>query len=204
MESAVTRRLAVGCILTLHRVRHDLSIEKAAAAAGMGHMTWRRAEDGFPVRTNTYTKLDRYLGLEVGSILRGLRNDTAMVAVLRSIEEPIAADHGSADEIVGQFVDLNSRLRARRENILTVGDYQLPTPVTVVAGEKPRKFTMLMSSTDDERAHRVVDDVVRRAGIRATKSMRADVVRALLALADEDEGLRDRLARVLGATREAA
>lgn len=53
---------------------------------------------------------------------------------------------------------------------------------------------MLVSDAEDERARRVTDDVVRRAGIRTVKSMRADVVRALFEVADEDESLRDRLA----------
>ncbi|QJY51238.1 hypothetical protein [Pseudonocardia broussonetiae] len=57
-----------------------------------------------------------------------------------------------------------------------------------------RKFTMLVDPADDDRAHRVVDDVVARAGIRPTKQMRADVVRALFAEADQDPALRERLA----------
>lgn len=60
-----------------------------------------------------------------------------------------------------------------------------PPPAT-----RPRKFTMLVSDADDERAHRVVDDVLKRARIRPTKGMRGDVVRALFALADEDAQLR--------------
>ncbi|MGE3414102.1 MAG: hypothetical protein AB7L91_17995 [Dehalococcoidia bacterium] len=59
---------------------------------------------------------------------------------------------------------------------------------------RPRKFTMLVDEADDDRAHRVVDDVLKRGRIRPTKSMRADVVRALFALADEDPELRARLA----------
>lgn len=57
-----------------------------------------------------------------------------------------------------------------------------------------RKFTMLVEPADDDRARRVVDDVVARAGIRTTKQMRADVVRALFAEADQDPALRERLA----------
>lgn len=53
---------------------------------------------------------------------------------------------------------------------------------------------MLVSDADDERAHRVVDDVLKRARIRPTKGMRGDVVRALFALADEDPELRARVA----------
>ena len=71
-----------------------------------------------------------------------------------------------------------------------------PAPAPVV-DERPRKFTMLVGAEDDERARRVVDDVTARAGIRTTKSMRADVVRALFQLADDDPALRDRLGEAL-------
>lgn len=76
-----------------------------------------------------------------------------------------------------------------------------PPPPPPAEPEKPRKFTMLVSDEDDERAHRVVDDVLKRARIRPTKSMRADVVRALFLLADGDPSLRDRLAGILRGVR---
>lgn len=66
----------------------------------------------------------------------------------------------------------------------------VPTDTPPPVDTTPRKYTMLVSPADDERAHRVVDDVVRRAGIRATKPMRADVVRALFAVAAADPELR--------------
>lgn len=72
-----------------------------------------------------------------------------------------------------------------------------PPPATTrqsPVDQKPRKYTMLVSAEDDVTAHRVVDDVVARSGIRATKSMRGDVVRALLAEAEDDPALRDRVA----------
>lgn len=75
-----------------------------------------------------------------------------------------------------------------------------PPPAPVVEAEeqeKPRKFTMLVDAADDDRAHRVVDDVLKRARIRPTKSMRADVVRVLFKLADIDDQLRERVARML-------
>lgn len=65
-----------------------------------------------------------------------------------------------------------------------------PPPPPPPAKPARRKFTMLVDDADDERAHRVVDDVLKRARIRPTKSMRADVVRMLFALADEDPQLR--------------
>lgn len=72
-----------------------------------------------------------------------------------------------------------------------------PPPPPVAQEERPRKFTMLVGPADDERARRVTDEVVRLAGIRPTKSMRADVLRVLVALADEDPRLRQRAAKAL-------
>lgn len=68
-----------------------------------------------------------------------------------------------------------------------------PRPVD----DRPRKFTMLNAARDDERARAVTEDVVARAGIRQTKSMRADVVRALFTLAERDPEIRARLAGLL-------
>lgn len=93
------------------------------------------------------------------------------------------------------------RKRRSLDEVLAQTAPESAPPVAVEEAEppvaKPRKFTMLVSDEDDERAHRVVDDVLRRARIRPTKSMRADVVRALFLLAEGDPGLRDRVAGVL-------
>lgn len=76
-----------------------------------------------------------------------------------------------------------------------------PTPAPPVQAspvdQRPRKFTMLVDSADDERARRLTDAVVALAGIRATKGMRADVVRALIAIAAEDERLQRKVASAL-------
>ncbi|MDQ2802875.1 MAG: hypothetical protein M3Y41_09390 [Pseudomonadota bacterium] len=74
-----------------------------------------------------------------------------------------------------------------------------PTPIQVPLQEKekPRKFTMLNSTADDERARRLTNAVVQLAGIRVTKSMRADVVRALIVIAVDDPELQRRLAEAL-------
>lgn len=71
------------------------------------------------------------------------------------------------------------------------------TAEPVPAAEKPRKFTMLVAAADDERARRLTDTVVELARICVTKSMRADVVRALVAIAAEDGELQQRVAEVL-------
>jgi hypothetical protein len=71
---------------------------------------------------------------------------------------------------------------------------ELPVPVPDTT---PHKFTMLNNAQDHARAVRLVDEIVARSGIRATKSMRADVVRALFAVAAEDANLREAVAAKL-------
>ncbi len=68
------------------------------------------------------------------------------------------------------------------------------TPPPATPDEKPRKYTMLVSAEDDVIARRVVDQAVATSGIRPVKSMRGDVVRALMAEADEDPALLNRVA----------
>lgn len=73
-------------------------------------------------------------------------------------------------------------------------------PTTAPDGPTWRKFTMRVDDVEDERARQVTDDVVRRARVRPTKGMRADVVRAMWAEAEEDPQLRARLASRLRGT----
>lgn len=83
-----------------------------------------------------------------------------------------------------------------------LGDDEEPTPPppppapapSAAVDTTPRKFTMLMTDETVERANRVTAAVVARSGIRATKSMRADVVRALFEEADADPDLQARVA----------
>lgn len=60
--------------------------------------------------------------------------------------------------------------------------------------EKPWKYTLLLDRADYDRANDVEADVVKRSGIRRRKSMRGELVRALLAEAEVDEELRERVA----------
>jgi hypothetical protein len=68
----------------------------------------------------------------------------------------------------------------------------LPSPPAVP--EKPWKYTLLLDRADYDRANDVEADVVKRSGIRRRKSMRGELVRALLAEAEADEQLRERVA----------
>lgn len=88
-------------------------------------------------------------------------------------------------------------------------DDDAPTPTTASAPppsappvpaqpEMPRRrFTMLVDDVDDRRARELTDVVVRLAGIRPTKGMRADVVRVLVEIASGDERLQRKVAKML-------
>lgn len=85
----VIRRLALGGVLQIFRAAQGWSVEQAAVNASMGHMTMRRVQDGYSVRSKTYASLDKLLGLNPGTIQRALGDDLLMVALIR--------DTGSAD-----------------------------------------------------------------------------------------------------------
>lgn len=70
-----------------------------------------------------------------------------------------------------------------------------PTPTPT----QPWKYTLLLTEADRQAALAAEAAVVASAGIRPTKSMRAEVVRALLALAAEDPVLQMRAGRQLRA-----
>src|SRR4051794_6168235 len=72
-----------------------------------------------------------------------------------------------------------------------------PDPVQPVGPAEVRKFTMLNGPEEDARARELTDAIVRQAGIRATKGMRADVVRALIDIAADDPRLQAKVAKVL-------
>lgn len=85
------------------------------------------------------------------------------------------------------------------ENVLGADE-----PARTAAAPRPsaapaprRKFTMLNTDEDDRRAQDLTAAVVELAGIRPTKGMRADVVRALVAIASEDLGLQRKVAKLL-------
>lgn len=57
-QAVKARRLALG-----------MARKKAAGEAGVAPDTWKRVEDGLPVREMNYAKIDRRLGWAVGSCL---------------------------------------------------------------------------------------------------------------------------------------
>lgn len=78
-------------------------------------------------------------------------------------------------------------------DVLGDGDQAAGEPLPELPA--PSKYTLLLGQRDEQRARDVVDDVVRRSGVPARrKQWRADVIRALFALAEQDEDLRARAA----------
>lgn len=73
------RAYALSGMLQVVRARHGWSVEQAAIRAGVGHMTWRRAEQGVPSRLKTYATMDRLFELPAGTINRAVRNDELLV-----------------------------------------------------------------------------------------------------------------------------
>ena len=71
----------------------------------MGHMTWRRLEDGYGSRTQSYAKVDHLLGLSPGTVKRALGDDLLMLALMRDAAGVDTADAtaGTASSFVERF-----------------------------------------------------------------------------------------------------
>ncbi len=49
------------------RLSRELTMEEAAAAAGVSHVTWRRIEQGQTLKSKSYAAADRFLGFPIGT-----------------------------------------------------------------------------------------------------------------------------------------
>lgn len=78
-EMEQQRVKALAAIVKIARSRDGKSIETSAKEAGVGHMTWRRLEEGNPVRAQTYAALDKVYELPSGTVLRAVRSDEGIV-----------------------------------------------------------------------------------------------------------------------------
>lgn len=79
------RALALGGVLQTLRAGKGWSVEQAAVHAGLGHMTWRRMEDGFNVRAKTYAAVDTLFDLPFGTVRRALNDDLLMVQLIAGV-----------------------------------------------------------------------------------------------------------------------
>lgn len=78
----IVRAHALGGILQQIRSQNGWSVEQAAVHVGLGHMTWRRAEDGFDVRRKTYTAIDGLLEVPLGTVQRAMNDDQLMAELI--------------------------------------------------------------------------------------------------------------------------
>lgn len=103
-ERLQKRLYAIGACVQVARARKKLSIEHISEEAKLGHVTWRRVEDGKKVRTSTYAALDEYFGLPVGSTEQAMTNDENLVRFANSMGVGIMeAEHENLAP--DQFVD---------------------------------------------------------------------------------------------------
>lgn len=75
----------MGAIVRVARGKQGWSVEDAAQKANLGHMTWRRVEDGHQVRGKTYAALDDIFSLPTGITSRAIADDEQVVELARRI-----------------------------------------------------------------------------------------------------------------------
>lgn len=97
---------ALGGVLQIVRGIRGWSVETAAREAHMGHMTWRRIEDGQPVREKTYGQVEACLGLGSGLIRRALTSPSTMIVLandlgidVSSVEQGLLTEGGFLDQL---------------------------------------------------------------------------------------------------------
>ncbi len=100
---------------------------------------------------------------------------------------------------MGKPVQIPNLRRPRPEPPLAEPSPAAETPAQPPAADPPWKYTVLLTSADRERALDLEAAVVRLAKVRRTKSMRAEVLRAFFALAENDPDLQRRLAEKVAA-----
>lgn len=94
-------REMVASLVRKTRLTREMSMEQAAEAGGVSHVTWRRIENGLPVKPNTYRAVDKFLGAPTG---------TAALAVERGSLPPVwdsllvaVTEPDSLSELQGEF-----------------------------------------------------------------------------------------------------
>lgn len=78
-DAGALRRCALGAFLRHWRASQAISVEALAERASLGHMTWRRLEDGHAVRPSTYVTVETVAQLPAGMVSRALLDDDALI-----------------------------------------------------------------------------------------------------------------------------
>lgn len=154
-----TRRVyALAGLLQTVRAQHGWSVETAAVHAGIGHMTWRRAEQGVPGRIKTYAALDRLFDLPPGTVNRATRNDEMLVELAQHLGvDTTRAKNVTATDWVEKFAEQSAaRLPAGR--VATRAQSTEDTP-TITRGSGVTAAIRLGATGGGE----VIDEATRRA-----------------------------------------
>lgn len=137
------RSLALGGVLQLLRTRENWSVETAAQRAGIGHMTWRRAEDGFTVRRRTYAALDAVLGLPLGTVSRALNDDRLMVELASLVIDTSNVRADQAATFVETFAQQTLSGSPRQARQLAAVDVVDELPLVVAVGQLVTRLASL-------------------------------------------------------------
>lgn len=163
------RRLALGGVLQLIRARNKWKVADAASRASIASMTWRRVEDGMPVRERSHAALDRVLDLPFGSVKRALNDDLLMVDIVRLAgvdTRHVAMDN--AAEFLRRFAEQMRTGSPRQERTALPAAPTRPTSEWPAIDEATRlalqAFSMhvpTVKPTDLELVNRVVEQLTR-------------------------------------------
>lgn len=129
---------ALGSVLQLARAGRGWSVETAAKEAGLGHMTWRRIEEGSPVRVSTYSAVERLFELPVGTLRRALGDEAQLAALARrfGLDVPEAEAGGPPAEFATSLVTRRPVPSARLVSAMTApGRTDVEPPLVVAVGK---------------------------------------------------------------------
>lgn len=105
-EGPELRARALGGVLSVLRDRRGWSVEAAAAHAKLSHMTWRRLEEGRPVRGKSLAAVDQILERPIGTVRRALNDNLLMVDLVRLVGvEAAGVGKGTAPAFLRRFAE---------------------------------------------------------------------------------------------------
>lgn len=202
-----TRRLALGGALQLIRARQGWNVNEAASRASIAPMTWRRLEDGMPVRERSHAALDQILGLPFGTVKRALNDDLLMVEIVKlaGIDTRHVVAHNAFEFLQG-FGEQTRTDSPRQVRAAAVGQARMQMPpaapvawpaideATRRALEAVSLHVPTVKPTDLELVNRVVEQLTRtttqtpaiRELIQAAARAVPDLIAQQLAEAERD------------------
>lgn len=172
------RVYALAGLLQVIRAQRGWSVEQAAVQAGIGHMTWRRAEHGIASRMKTYTAIDGLLELPAGTVNRATRSDDLMVDLARHVGVDVSdVDHLGAAAWVEKYAEQSAsdtpagRVVGHREAPLAAANPDLPTALAMLAHHTPAS-----APTDLQAA----SELIERMRVHADHPEVAEAIQAVL------------------------